>query len=107
MKTARPIPRRLLPDNMLVFETREDGTFRKGKLIRNVRFEREATVSDEEHRADTITGTIYVDAMNTRRAYEIPVGSRIEIGGMEVWVKKVERFEGTRGKIHHWELSVQ
>ena len=40
MRYLRPIPRRLLPDDMLVWPAAGDGSFGEAVLVRHVRFER-------------------------------------------------------------------
>ena len=49
---------------------------------------------------------MYVDAVNSTGAFEIPVGSRVEARGMAYLVREVHRFDDSDGTVHHWELSL-
>ena len=106
MQAIRPIPRMLLNQTMEVREPLSDGTYGAAKTIGHVRFERCEDVSDDAHRAAYVSGTIFVDGVMSEGAYQVPVGSRIGIGGLDLYVRQVKRFEGAQGRIHHWELSV-
>lgn len=107
MRYLRPIPRRLLPDDMLVWVPEGDG-FAPAKMIRHVRFELEQSVVDDPHRsADGGHGVIYVDGTNSVGAFEIPAGSRVLVGaGPSVFVRACKRCAVIRGVVHHWELEV-
>ena len=75
------IPRRLLPDDAVVRVPDGDG-FAEGVAVGHVRFVRAQSVSDDEHRsADAGAGKVYIDALNSVGAFEVPAGSRIDIGG--------------------------
>lgn len=108
MIALRPIPRRLLPDTMMVRVPRADGTFADGVAVRNVRFARTQSVVDDVHRStDAGTGKVYVDAVNSIGAFEVPAGSRVEIGGASLLVASCKRCETVGGRVHHWELTVR
>ena len=49
---------------------------------------------------------MFVDAVNSRGAFEIPVGSRVEIGGVSYFVRKCRRRGDFGASVHHWELVV-
>lgn len=101
------IPPRLLPDDAVVRVPDGDG-FADGVTLRHVRFDCAQSVSDDGHRnADAGAGTVFVDAVNTVGAFEVPAGSRIDIGGHSYLVAEARRFEGHRGRVHHWELVVR
>lgn len=67
MRYLRPIPRRLLPDNMLVFPNDGAGGFADTRMVRHVRFVRSDEVVDGgPHRDSAVTGKVYVDAVNSK-----------------------------------------
>ena len=103
----RPIPRAALPDNMTVRVPLSDGTFEEPVIVCYVRFERTQSVSDDGHRsADAGAGTVFVDAVNSVGAFEIPAGSRVAVGGRSLFVREVRRCEDLFGRVHHWEIKV-
>lgn len=108
MRYLRPIPRRLLPDDMMVWPAEGDGALGRSRLVRHVRFEYAQSVSSDAHRsADGGAGTVTVDAVNSEGAFEIPAGSRVLVGaGPSVFVKECRRCCVVRGQVHHWELEV-
>ena len=108
MRYLRPIPRRLLPDDMLVWVPDSEGGFERARLVRHVRFEFAQGVVDEPHRAsDGGHGRVLVDSVNSVGAFEVPAGSRVLIGaGPAVFVKSCKRCCVVRGQVHHWELEV-
>ena len=106
MIALRPIPRALLPSTMQVMEPSDDGTFGPVRTIEYVRFDRVHAVSGDDHRADAVTGMIFVDAVNSTGAFEIPAGSRVLIDSVNLLVKSCARFEGLNGRVHPWELAV-
>lgn len=57
--------------------------------------------------ADAGAGKVYVDAVNSSGAFEMPAGSRVNIGGYSYYVAEVKRCEDFNGHIHHWELVVR
>ena len=107
MKSIRPIPRAALPDTMTVRAPLADGGFEEPEIIVGVRFERTQSVVDDEHRsADAGTGTVFVDAVNSIGAFDVPAGSRVAVGGQSLYVREVPRCEDLFGRVHHWELKV-
>lgn len=108
MRYLRPIPRRLLPDDMLVWVPDSEGGFERARLVRHVRFEYEQGVVSEPHRcSDAGHGRVLVDSVNSDGAFEVPAGSRVLIGaGPAVFVKSCKRCCVLRGQVHHWELEV-
>ena len=57
MRYLRPIPRRLLPDDMLVFLPAEGGGRGESRLVRHVRFERADGGSSPTRTARPTRGT--------------------------------------------------
>lgn len=108
MRYLRPIPRRLLPDDMMVWPAAGDGSFGEAVLVRHVRFERrESAVADAHRSADGGAGLVIVDAVNSEGAFEIPAGSRVLVGaGPSAFVRSCRRCCVIRGVVHHWELEV-
>lgn len=103
MRSLRPIPARLLAENAVVRVP--DG---EGVAISHVRFARKQSVADDGHRsADAGAGKVYVDALNSVGAFEVPAGSRIDIGGHSYYVAECRRCEVFNGHVHHWELVVR
>lgn len=82
MRALRPIPLRLLADDAVVRVPDGDGGYAEGVAVSRVRFARAQSVVDDGHRgADAGAGKVYVDALNSGGAFEVPAGSRIDIGG--------------------------
>jgi hypothetical protein len=107
MRYLRPIPRRLLPDDMLVFPSDGQGGCGAARMIRHVRLELEDAVSDEAHRGSAYSGRVFVDAVNSSGAFEVPAGSRVVVGALPgMQVLRCRRCCVVRGQVHHWELEV-
>ena len=108
MRYLRPIPKRLLPDDMLVWPADGKGGFGQTRMVRHVRFEFAQAVADEAHcSADGGKGVVYVDSVNSAGAFEIPAGSRVIVGSSpSMFVKACKRCVVIRGEVHHWELEV-
>ena len=107
MRSVRPIPRGALPDVMTVRLELPDGTFGDPVLIANVRFEETQAMVDDAHRsADAGAGKVFVDAVNSIGAFDIPAGSRVTVRGRSLIVRKAHRCEDLFGRCHHWEIEV-
>ncbi|MBQ9001538.1 MAG: minor capsid protein [Eggerthellaceae bacterium] len=107
MLDERPIPRRLLADDMRVCVPDGRGGFAAPVEVSGVCFQGGQSVSGDAHRAaDAGGGTVFVDAVNSEGAFEVPAGSRVEIGGASLYVRECKRLRGFNGRIHHWELEV-
>lgn len=104
----RPIPRRLLPDDMLVWPALGDGTLGECRIVRHVRMDWAQDVADDAHReAEACHGTVVVDAENSSGAFEVPAGSKVLVGaGPSARVRRCRRCCVVRGHVHHWELDV-
>jgi hypothetical protein len=108
MRALRPIPARLLAEDAMVRVPDGVGGFADGVTISHVRFARTQSVADDDHRnADAGAGKVYVDALNSIGAFEVPAGSRIDIGGHSYYVAEMKRCEDFNGNVHHWELVVR
>ncbi len=108
MRSLRPIPARLLADTAVVRMPDGVGGFEDGVAISGVRFSRTQSVVGDDHRgADAGSGKVYVDALNSAGAFEVPAGSRVEIGGHSYYVAECKRCEDFNGHVHHWELVVR
>ncbi|MDD6601758.1 minor capsid protein [Parafannyhessea umbonata] len=107
MRYLRPIPRRLLPDDMLVYPSDGQGGRGAARLVRHVRLELADEVSDEPHRESAPAGRVFVDAVNSAGAFEVPAGSRVVVGSLPgMLVRRCRRCAVVRGQVHHWELEV-
>ncbi len=108
MAGLRPIPARLLPDTMSVRMPLADGTLADAVTVSRVRFQRVQSASEDGHRsADAGSGEVYVDAVNSGGAFEVPAGSRVTIDEHSYLVAACRRCEDFNGRIHHWELDVR
>ena len=108
MRGLRPIPLRLLADDAVVRVPDGAGGYAEGVAISHVRFARTQSVVDDGHRsADAGAGKVYIDVVNSCGAFEVPAGSRIEIGGHSYLVAECKRREDFNGHVHHWELVVR
>lgn len=107
MRSVRPIPRSALPDTMTVREPLPDGSFGDPRIVAGVRFERTQKAVDDAHRsADAGGGTVFVDAVNSVGAFEVPAGSRVAVGGRSMLVRESHACCDLFGRVHHWELKV-
>lgn len=107
MRMFRPIPRGALPDTMTVRLCLADGTFGEPTVVAGVRLDEAQHETDDEHRsADAGAGTVFVDAVNSAGAFEVPVGARVAIRGKSYIVRECHRCEDLFGRVHHWELEV-
>lgn len=107
MRMFRPIPRNALPDTMTVRLALPDGTFGEPQVIAGVRFSRTQSASDDAHRtADAGAGVVFVDAVNSKGSFEVPVGSRVGVKGHSYYVRECHPCEDLFGRVHHWELQV-
>ena len=93
---------------MLVYLPAEGGGRGEGRLVRHVRFERsEGVVGDAHRSADAGHGTVFVDAVSSEGAFEVPAGSRVLVGaGPSMLGRACKRCCVVRGPVHHWELEV-
>lgn len=107
MRAFRPIPRNALPDTMTVRLALPDGSFGEPQVIAGVRFQRVQSANDDEHRtADAGAGKVFVDAVNSVGAFEVPAGSRVGLRGHSYYVRECRACEDFFGRVHHWELKV-
>ena len=108
MRSLRPIPVRLLAEDAVVRVPDGAGGYDEGVAVSRVRFCRAQSIVDDEHRsADAGAGKVYVDALNSEGAFEVPAGSRIDIDGNSYYVTECKRCEDFNGHVHHWELTVR
>lgn len=99
---------RLLAEDAVVRVPDGEGGYAEGVAVSHVRIARTQSVLDEGHRsADAGAGKVYVDALNSVGAFEVPAGSRIDIDGHSCYVAECKRCEDFNGHVHHWELVVR
>lgn len=102
------IPVRLLPDEMTVRVALGAGRFDDAVTVGHVRFVRAQSERDDDHRdADAGSGRVYIDAVNSPGAFEVPVGSRVWIRGRSYTVWRSRVCEGNIGEAHHYEVDVR
>lgn len=94
---------------MVVWPSDGEGGFSECRMVRHVRFEAEQSVCYDDHRsADGGRGRVFVDAVNSEGAFEIPAGSRVLVGACpSAVVASCKRCCVIRGQVHHWELDVR
>lgn len=107
----RAIDRSLLPADMSV-RVPEDGEYggcySEPVQIGHVRFEAASAIRPDQYTFSAGSkGLVFVDAVNSDGAFEIPVGSLVAIGGEEMAVVAVNRYETFFGRVHHWEIEVR
>lgn len=103
MRGLRPIPARLLADDAVVRVPDGAGGYAEGVDTSHVRFARTQFVMDDGHRsADAGAGKVYVDALNSAGAFEVPAGSSIDIGGHSYCVAECRRCEDFNGQTHRY-----
>lgn len=109
----RRIPLRELPDSMAVRVPDPDAAYGGEYLptvqIEHVRFERKEALNLRAYAlADGAQGRIWIDAVNSQGAFEVPKGSKIDVAG------KAENMQAVvcipyeiAGRVHHWEVDVK
>lgn len=105
-----PIPKSLLPDYCDVYvpiESAYGGAVSDSPArIGHVRYQNYTKAEPLAYAADSGSqGVVFIDAVNSEGAFEIPVGSKIVINGsVEKVVTRVKECRDfTR---HHWEVDV-
>jgi 6,7-dimethyl-8-ribityllumazine synthase len=92
---------------MLVFPSDGMGGFGEARSIRHVRAEITEAMCDDAHRSSALSGRVFVDAVNSQGAFEVPAGSRVLVGSLpHMIVRSCKRCAVIRGRVHHWELEV-
>jgi hypothetical protein len=92
---------------MLVRPANGQGGYGAARMVRHVRLELVDAVSDEPHRESSCSGRVFVDAVNSQGAFEVPAGSRVVVGSLPgMRVLSCRRCCVVRGQVHHWELEV-
>lgn len=106
------IQRSLLPDTATV-RVPADGDWggehaEEAVEIRNVRFiERSAVRRTANVFEDGSQGLLIVDAVNSAGAFEIPVGSLVQLGDRVLSAVKCTPYRLYRGRVHHWEVELR
>lgn len=106
MRMFRRIPRSLLTKTMTVRTPNADGTYSEPVAVIGVLFQRKDEVTDDAHRSSVSGGVVYIDAINSKGAFEVPVGSRVVIGGRSYLVRKCEPGGDLLGRVECWRLEV-
>ena len=103
MLGLRPIPRRMLPDSMEVLDGCEVVA-----AVGHVRLELDSSLGEDAYGARAVaSGTVFMDALHSEGAFEVPVGTHVVVRGMRLLVAGCRAFEAMSGNVHHWELAVR
>lgn len=107
---ARHIPKAVMPDTMQVFFKDYASDYDDGWLepfeIENVRFERADQIINSPYKlSDGASGRVWIDAVNSKGATKIPIGSKVVINGESYIVNACNAYKCGK-HIHHWELDV-
>lgn len=107
------IPLRELPDAMAVripdSGAEYGGEYFDAVEIAHVRFERKEALNPAAYKlADGAQGRIWIDAVNSTDAFEVPKGAKIDVAekAMNMQVVACIPYE-IGGKVHHWEVDVK
>lgn len=106
MRMFRPIPKAKLAKTMMVCTPNADGTFNDPVAIIGVDFQEDSKISRDSHRSATGGGWVFVDAVNSKGAFSVPVGSRVTISGHSYIVLEALTIGDLWSRPHHWELKV-
>ena len=112
MIAMMPIPKRLLPSRAAARILTEDGGrqgFSPPVELLGVRYEQRASVRATDYQLqDATTGLLFIDAVNTAGAMELPAGSLVSVdGATECCVASCTRYVDERGRVHHWEVELR
>ncbi|MEG1907222.1 MAG: minor capsid protein [Gordonibacter sp.] len=85
------------------------GEYLDAVTIEYVRFERKEALNPRIYKlADGAQGRLWIDAVNSAGAFEVPKGSKVSVPGkaknMQVIVCVPHEL---RGRVHHWEVDVK
>lgn len=104
-----PLPRRLMRQTAVVRVPKNDshygGEFEEPMTIERVRFEASASIRRTDYQLQApVKGTLFIDAVNSSPAMEVPAGSLVSVDGevSEACVQECRAIRGA-GSIHHWE----
>ena len=106
MKMFGPIPKGKLDKTMMVCTPRPDGAFNEPVAMIGVGFHEFQKASEDDHRSVQGGGWVFVDAVNTKGAFSVPVGSRVTISGRAYTVLENIMIGNLWSRPHHWELKV-
>lgn len=106
------IPRRYLPHDVEVRLPKDTdgfgGQFDDAITIKHVRVEPVYAIRKTEHQLqDGVTGIMFVDAVNSAPAIEVPAGSLVYLPGetAPASVKACHAIVGIN-RVHHWEVEL-
>lgn len=77
--------------------------------IEHVRFEAAAATSQTAYQLQApIRGTLFIDAVNSSPAMELPAGTMVLLDGetAECTVRECQTLLDGRGRVHHWEATL-
>ncbi len=105
-----PIPKRLLPHNIKVSlpdpDAGYEGEYLPPFVIQNVRFESVEVLNPSSYKlSDGAKGRIWIDSVNSKSAFTLPLGAKVEMGNISATVLSCTPcFAGSN--VHHWEVDV-
>lgn len=104
------IPKSLLPSTIEVrvpADGEYGGCYEEPVTIDHIRFDAAATIKPDQYTfSPGSKGLIFIDALNSEGAFELPVGTLVTIYGEELSVVTVNTYCGYNGQVHHWEVEV-
>lgn len=110
----RRIPLTLLPETATVklpdASAAYGGAFANPFEVEHVRFDSTASIRRTDYQLqDTTTGLLFIDAVNSDGAVEIPAGAKVSLDGGTTWssVNACHRYEDFDGHVHHWEVELR
>ena len=106
MRMFKRIPKSNLKNTMTVCTPNEDGTYADPVAIIGVDFQGYEKLSDDDHRSARGGGWVFIDAVNSKGAFGVPVGSRVTINGHGYVVQEAYAIGDLWATPHHWELKV-
>lgn len=106
----RPIPTSVLSQSMAVY-LRDDsgygGSWKEPVGVSHIRLDKGEGLAYTGYKlSNGASGRVYVDAVNSKGAFAIPVGSKVVIEGEKYEVVACNEYR-EYSRIHHWELDVK
>ncbi len=106
----RQIPLKYLPHTLevsLIDESADyEGEYLEPFTIEHVRFERVEALNETDYKlADGAKGRIWIDAINSSGACDLPVGAKVVIDNQNMRVLTATPYFVSKD-IHHWEVDV-
>lgn len=113
MIAVLPIPPRYMTSTARVRVPQEDAgghlAYAEPVTIGRVRYELAANVRATDYQLqDGTTGVLFIDAVTSVGAFELPAGSLVSVdGAVEACVSACRRYDAGSGTVHHWEVELR